>query len=261
MIARRALLAAMLASAGMGPLRAGPASAQLADTIERIKPSLVSVGTYQPIRRPPSRFLGTGFAVADGSLIVTGGHVIPKPLDSANNETLAIFTGVNQGVLPRQVELVALDEDLDVALLRILSGERFPPLRLGAERAPQEGLPIAVTGFPIPGVLGLYPVTHSGIVSAITPFARPASANQQLDADMVRRLRNNFAVMQLDITAYPGNSGSPVYDAASGDVLGIVNSVLVRGGRERALSSPSGITYAVPLQHLRPFFKRHNIIP
>jgi serine protease Do len=260
MIARRALLATMLASAGIGPLRAGPASAQLANTIERIKPSLVSVGTYQPIRRPPSRFLGTGFAVADGSLIVTCAHVIPKPLDSANNETIAVFTGVNQGVLPRQVELVELDEDYDVALLRILTGERFPPLRLVGERAPQEGLPIAVTGFPIPGVLGLYPVTHSGIVSAITPFARPAAANQQLDADIVRRLRNNFAVMQLDITAYPGNSGSPVYDAASGDVLGIVNSVLVRGGRERALSSPSGITYAVPIQHLRPFLKRHNII-
>jgi serine protease Do len=261
MIARRTLLATMLASAGVGPLRAGPASAQLANTIERIKPSLVSVGTYQPIRRPPSRFLGTGFAVADGNLIVTCAHVIPKPLDSANNETLAVFTGVNQGVLPRQVELVELDEEFDIALLRILSGERFPPLRLGAERPPQEGLPIAVTGFPIPGGLGLYPVTHSGIVSAITPFARPASANQQLDADIVRRLRNNFAVMQLDITAYPGNSGSPVYDAASGDVLGVVNSVLVRGGRERALSSPSGITYAVPIQHLRPFLKRHNLIP
>jgi S1-C subfamily serine protease len=261
MIARRTLLATLLASAAAAPLRAGPASAQLVDTIERIKPSLVSVGTYPPIRRPPSRFLGTGFAVATGNLIVTCAHVIPKPLDAANNETLAVFTGVNQGVLPRQAELVELDEDLDVALLRILSGERFPPLRLSAERSPQEGLPIAVTGFPIPGVLGLYPVTHSGIVSAITPFARPASANQQLDADIVRRLRNNFAVMQLDITAYPGNSGSPVYDAASGDVLGVVNSVLVRGGRERALSSPSGITYAVPIQHLRPFLKRHNIIP
>ena len=120
---------------------------------------------------------------------------------------------------------------------------------------------IAVTGFPIPGALGLYPVTHRGIVAAITPFARPAASNQQLDANIVRRLRNNFAVLQLDITAYPGNSGSPVYDAATGDVLGVVNSVLVRGGRERALSAPSGITYAVPIQHLRPFLTRHKVIP
>lgn len=261
MIGRRALIGTALAAGGGAWLRARPAGAQLADTIERIKPSVVSVGTYQPIRRPPSRFLGTGFAVGAGNLIVTCAHVIPAPLDSANNETLAVFTGVNQAVLPRQVELVERDDEYDVALLRIVSGERFPPLQLSAAREPREGQEIAVTGFPIPGVLGLYPVTHKGIVAAITPFARPASANQQLDAGIVRRLRNNFAVLQLDITAYPGNSGSPVYDAATGDVLGVVNSVLVRGGRERALSSPSGITYSVPIQHLRPFLRRHHIIP
>jgi S1-C subfamily serine protease len=261
MIGRRAAIATALAAAGGAWLRAGPARAQLPDTIERIKPSVVSVGTYQPIRRPPSRFLGTGFAVAGGDLIVTCAHVIPTPLDSANNETLAVFTGVNQGALPRQVELIERDDDYDVALLRILSGERFPPLNLSAQREPREGRDIAVTGFPIPGALGLYPVTHRGIVAAITPFARPAASNQQLDANIVRRLRNNFAVLQLDITAYPGNSGSPVYDAATGDVLGVVNSVLVRGGRERALSAPSGITYAVPIQHLRPFLTRHKVIP
>jgi serine protease Do len=257
---RRTLLGTGLAAGGFW-LNAAPAAAQLTATIQRIKPSLVSVGTYQPIRRPPSRFLGTGFAVANGSLVVTCAHVIPKPLDSANNETLAIFTGADQTVLRRQVELVALDEDYDVALLRILTNERFPPLTLTSERTPQEGQAIAVTGFPIPGALGLYPVTHSGVVAAITPFARPASANQQLDGDMVRRLRNNFAVLQLDITAYPGNSGSPVYDAQTGEVIGVVNSVLVRGGRERALSAPSGITYAVPIQHLRPFLRRHGVLP
>lgn len=259
MMTRRAALGAL--AAGGVWLRGGPAAAQLTATVARIKPSIVSVGTYQPIRRPPSRFLGTGFAVASGNLVVTCAHVIPKPLDSANNETLAIFTGTDQAVLQRQVELVALDEEFDVALLRILSGERFPPLVLTGAREPQEGQPIAVTGFPIPGALGLYPVTHKGIVSAITPFARPASANQQLDGDMVRRLRNNFAVLQLDITAYPGNSGSPVYDADNGEVIGVVNSVLVRGGRERALSAPSGITYAVPIQHLRPFLRRYGVLP
>lgn len=261
MIARRAMLGGMAAAFAAAGGRIAPAAAQLADTIERIKPSIVSIGTHQPIRRPPSRFLGTGFAVAGGNLILTCAHVIPQPLDTANNETLAIFTGVNQSVLPRAVELVELNEDYDIALLRILSSERFPPLQLTTARESREGQAIAVTGFPIPGVLGLYPVTHRGIVAAITPFARPAGSNQQLDAAIVRRLRNNFAVLQLDITAYPGNSGSPVYDADSGEVLGVVNSVLVRGGRERALSSPSGITYAVPVQHLRPFLKRHNIIP
>jgi len=34
-------------------------------------------------------------------------------------------------------------------------------------------------------------------------------------------------------------------------VLGVVNMVLVKDGRESALSSPTGITYAVPVALLR----------
>jgi S1-C subfamily serine protease len=58
-------------------------------------------------------------------------------------------------------------------------------------------------------------------------------------------------VFQLDGTAYPGNSGSPVYHPASGEVVGIVNSVLVKGTKESALKTPSGITYAIPVQKLK----------
>ena len=58
-------------------------------------------------------------------------------------------------------------------------------------------------------------------------------------------------MLQLDATAYPGNSGSPVYDPDTGDVLGIINMVLVKSTKESALSQPSGITYAVPSSHLQ----------
>ena len=58
-------------------------------------------------------------------------------------------------------------------------------------------------------------------------------------------------MLQLDATAYPGNSGSPVYDPETGDVIGIINMVLVKGTKESALSQPSGITYAVPSRHLQ----------
>jgi S1-C subfamily serine protease len=58
-------------------------------------------------------------------------------------------------------------------------------------------------------------------------------------------------VFQLDATAYPGNSGSPIYDPETGEVIGIVNMVLVKGTKEAALSSPTGITYAIPSRHLK----------
>ncbi|MFZ9611191.1 MAG: hypothetical protein ACO294_10870, partial [Methylococcales bacterium] len=50
----------------------------LADTLSKLKPGIVAVGTYMPKRNPRAVFLATGFTVGDGSLIVTNWHVIPE---------------------------------------------------------------------------------------------------------------------------------------------------------------------------------------
>jgi S1-C subfamily serine protease len=68
-------------------------------------------------------------------------------------------------------------------------------------------------------------------------------------------------VLQLDATAYPGNSGGPVLDAASGRVVGVVNMVLVKAGRESALSQPTGISYAVPVRHLLALMAEAKVAP
>jgi len=44
-----------------------PARADLPDTVDAIRASVVAVGTYQTTRRPPSVFRGTGFVVGDAS--------------------------------------------------------------------------------------------------------------------------------------------------------------------------------------------------
>lgn len=66
-------------------------ASELADTIEKIKPSVVGVGTFQPTRSPRAQLLGTGFVVGDGRHVITNDHVIPHMLDSENREHLAIF--------------------------------------------------------------------------------------------------------------------------------------------------------------------------
>ena len=71
-------------------------------------------------------------------------------------------------------------------------------------------------------------------------------------------MTGSFPVLQLDATAYPGNSGSPVYDPESGDVLGIINMVFVKGTKEAALTQPSGITYAIPASHLQALLAKTN---
>mgnify|MGYP006381527409 CR=1 FL=1 len=69
--------------------------------------------------------------------------------------------------------------------------------------------------------------------------------------EQIKRIRSPFEVYQLDAVAYPGNSGSPVYDVRTGRVVGVINSVLVKKTKEAALTDPSGITYAIPVRYVR----------
>lgn len=223
----------------------------LVETVKRIKPSVVAVGTYQALRRPPARLLGSGFAVADGHHVITSAHVLPDELDEQRKETLAVFVrGPGEQADVRTADVVGLDRDHDVAVLRI-AGTPLPPVALGDDATVQEGQEIAFTGFPIGPVLGLHASTSRGIVSAIAPISVPQLAPSLLDPRLIRQLRAHDTVFQLDATAFPGNSGSPLYDAGSGAVFGIINSVFVKESKERVLQDPSGITYATPIGHAK----------
>jgi S1-C subfamily serine protease len=89
------------------------------------------------------------------------------------------------------------------------------------------------------------------MISSITPIAVPSTSLSQLSAQKISRLRAPDLVYQLDGTAYPGNSGSPLYNPETGTVIGIVNMVHVKTTKEDILSKPSGISYAIPIEHAR----------
>lgn len=228
-----------------------------ADLVEKTSPSIVGVGTYQATRRPPAQLIGTGFVVGDGRIIVTNHHVVPGVLDHNKRERLVVFTGKGRQPELRDATLLDFDGEHDLALLKI-SGAALPPITLAADTEVREGDEIAFTGFPIGAVLGLYPATHRGIVAAITPVAIPARRSEDLSAAQVLTLRNPYEVLQLDATAYPGNSGSPVYKRDTGEVVGVINQVLIKGKKENVLSAPSGITYAIPVGHVNKLLRRAN---
>jgi serine protease Do len=235
------------------------AASNLADVIDRVRPAIVGVGTSYPPRQPiggdrADKLLGTGFVVADGHLVVTNYHVLPNKLDTANKQVLAIFSGRGRDATVHPARVLAEDVLHDLALLEISSGP-LPALALGDDGAVREGNPVAFTGFPIGAVLGLFPVTHTGIVSSITPVARTADAARDLSAAQLKRMRDPFDVFQLDAIAYPGNSGSPVYHPHNGQVIGVVNSVFVKESRESVLERPSGITYAIPATWVRQLLR------
>ncbi len=233
-------------------------SGSLPDLIDKTRKSIVAVGTFMPKRSPKALFLGTGFAIADGRLIVTNAHVLPKKINDMGFEVLSVFLQQNNQAIKRDVKVVAIDKDHDIAVLKLLSGT-LPVLEL-ENKVVREGQSIAFTGYPIGMVLGLYPVTHKGIISAVSPVAIPMMRSRQLNAKLLKRLRSPFMVYQLDATAYPGNSGSPVYNVETGHVIGIVNKVFIKESKETILSKPSGITYAIPIKYLNDFLRKHKLI-
>ena len=242
----------LAAGVPIAPRHAGAQSGDLRAIVARARPSVLPVGTYSATDSPRFGFRGSGFVVGDGTLVVTNVHVLPTTEGDADGPRLAVLgraaaPGREAGDL-RLARVVGLDREHDLALLRI-EGAALPALSLpaaGAER-PSEGKPVALLGFPIGGALGYSPVTHRGIVASITTIALPAPAAAQLDPRAVARLRaGNFEVLQLDATAYPGNSGGPLLDA-QGRVIGI-NSA--------AAASAEGIGFAIPIDAARAIMAR-----
>jgi serine protease Do len=232
-------------------------AAGLSDAVERVKPSVVAVGTFQKTRSPSFVFRGTGFAVGDGTLVATAAHAVPEDLAVENRETIMVLVYVPGGREPQQREAkaVAIDKAHDVALLRIV-GAPLPAVKFGSSATVRDGQSVAFTGFPIGNALGFYPVTHVAIIASQPPIAIPGATAHGLDSSVIQLLKSGpFVVFELDATAYPGHSGSPLYDGESGEVIGIVNMSLAKRTKDAAIGQPSGISFAVPAYHLQDLMR------
>lgn len=237
-------------------LCSGGSAAPLPELVKQIKPSVIGVGTYDPLGSPRGNLLGTGFLVAKGRHVVTAFHLASPDTPGAVTSTspqLAVFMGLGQRAEIRLATRVRADAQHDLAVLEI-EGAPGASLRLGPQDLPDEGMAIAIMGYPIGNTLGLHPLTHAGIVASVSPVALPHPDAASLSAERIRHLRQPFPVILLDLIAYPGNSGSPVFDH-DGQVRGVVSGVYLRSIREGAVSAPSAITYAIPVAHVLPLLE------
>jgi len=233
-------------------LLAQTAQAGLVEVVEAVRPAVLAVGTSNPLNSPRFSFRGTGFVVGDGNHVITNAHVLPSATESAPADRLSVVLAKPRDDRDvRAATLVATDAAHDLALLKF-DGPPVPALALADPAAAvKDGSAVALIGYPIGVVLGFVPVTHRGIVAATVGIAQPQPTSRQLNERTVARMRQgSFDVYQLDATAYPGNSGSPLVDAETGKVLGVVNSVFVKASRESALSQPTGISYAIPVRYV-----------
>lgn len=232
--------------------------ANLADTLEKIKPAIVGVGIHTPTGRPQNVIQGSGFVIGNGHYVITNHHVLPKELDEEKLQVMAVFIGSGKSAKVRLAEIIDVDDYHDLAILKI-SGQALPTIKLASDSFQREGSYVGFTGFPIGSILGLYPVTHRGIISAITPMIVPVADARQISVKMLKRMRDPYMVYQLDATAYPGNSGSAMYNIDNGEVIGIINKVFVQETKEAVIEHPSGISYAIPVKYLRALLTKNKI--
>jgi S1-C subfamily serine protease len=233
------------------------AQSNLPDLIEQTSKSVVGIGILTPIENKAPQLMGTGFVVGDGTYVVTNYHVVSKELKVNVVQNYVAMAGSGQLIKSMKLELLAIDPVHDLAILKMLSP--LPPLALAGDDFERPGTDVFFTGFPLGAVLGLFPATHTGIIAAVAPDVNPASNANQLTLDMLGRLQQPFMIYQLDATAYPGNSGSPVFDRESGKVIGVINKVFVQAGKEAAISNPSGISYAIPIKNLKNLAQANDI--
>ena len=177
--------------------RVAEAQDSLPDLVRQVKPSVVSVLTYNSKGEP--LISGSGFFVRPGQ-VVTNLHVIQ------NAQRVEIRTLEGKGRTYPVTGAVAIDEEGDLALLSVdLPPDRSRVLSLSSS-LPEEGEKVFLIGSP----LRLEGSVSDGIVSA------------------VREVPDVGKIIQITAPVSHGNSGSPLLNLR-GQVVGIVTVKVTNG--------------------------------
>ena len=157
-----------------------------------------------------STALGSGFIIDEEGIVVTNNHVIQDAED--------IIVRVN-GDKEFKAEVIGADPLSDIAVLKLITKEKFTPVKFGNSDKARIGDWVIAIGNPF----GLGGTVTSGIISA-----RNRSIGLSRYEDYI----------QTDASINSGNSGGPLFDM-NGDVIGINTAILGRSGS-------IGIGFSIP---------------
>jgi trypsin-like peptidase/uncharacterized protein DUF4189 len=171
---------------------------------------------------------GTGFAVANGTFLLTNFHVV-------DGCTTVNVLGVGIGTVKfadRKIDIAVIEPERPLAAsLRFRASDQ--QVKLGEE--------IIVVGFPLKGLLSSGPTVTTGIVSSLAG------------------IRDDANRWQISAPVQPGNSGGPVLDRA-GNVVGIVVSKL-NALKIAPLTGdiPQNVNFAIPASIVTPILNARSI--
>jgi len=206
------------------PLPRLPGIADVHLVLAKVEPGVVSVHTQ--------RGAGTGMVLTPDGQVLTNAHVVTEDFTSPPPSTVTV-TRVNERS-PRTADVVAVDTEDDMALLRVRGAAGLPTVNLGHSAALRVGDSVLAIGnaLDLPGG----PTVTEGIVSAL---------GRHLDNNNGQRLDN---LIQTDAAINPGNSGGPLVDA-NGDVVGINTAVIQQASLGE---SAQNLGFAIAIDTAKP---------
>ena len=201
----------------------------LVELYKKLHPSVVLFTMNIPADDPKRKgrydqAYGSGVVVesgAWGSRILTDAHVVRD----ASHLMVRIGDGTSA---PAQVVATSNDTD-DVAIVETLI-PNIPTVTLGTAKTLEPGRAIGMLGYPIPDAfsdehLGTMASLYTGHIASIRKGA-----------------------LEIDVPVIPGESGGPIFDAVTGDIIGIAES---RFEEERSIG------FATPIDTAVSFLKSH----
>ena len=167
--------------------------------------------------------LGSGFIIDEDGYIVTNSHVVAKA-----KEIMVSLVADEQF----EAELIGIDKETDLALLKIDAGKPLPYVEFGDSDDARIGEDVLVIGNPF----GLGGTVTRGIISA-----RSRDINAGKFDDFI----------QTDAAINKGNSGGPMFNM-TGEVIGISTAIFSPDGR----AGNVGIGFAIPSTQAKPIIEQ-----
>ena len=172
--------------------------------------------------------LGSGVIISPEGYAITNAHVVQGETNLRTTLWLPQTDGTLKRMEIEDVELIAVNNQIDLALIKIKHPEgkafSFAPVIL------QDGLEIGQPVFAIGNPLGLERSMTQGVVSTTS------------------RNFDGLTYIQTDTAINPGNSGGPLFNTR-GEVVGITN-MGIRGGES--------LGFAIPARYVKDFVRNRE---